>query len=115
MEAGAPGLRHDVRARGVDHRPARGSSGGVAAAAELLLAQEVDGDLRRRALDRPRLRADLADAVPGHRVGREQAVERSVGDVGEAVLQTELVTQRLLAHLATETPGPTVRVHVPRR
>src|SRR2546421_315029 len=64
----------------------------------LLLAQQVDGHLRRRTLDRAGLGANLADAVPGHRARGEEAIERRVGDVTEAVLQPELVTQRLLPH-----------------
>ena len=56
------------------------------------------------------LLADLADAGPGHRLGVPAALERGVGDVGEAVLEPEVVELRAGAGPAMPEPlgrGPT--------
>ena len=46
--------------------------------------------------------ADLADALPGDAVGFPQPLERRVGDIGEAVLQPEVVQLLGSPHIETQ-------------
>ena len=72
-----------------------------------MLPEEVDaGPSTCAAVDGAGLLADLADAVPGDVLGVPAALERGVGDVGESVLEPEVVELARPAHVEPEPAAP---------